>query len=162
MNWKALLKQMKLDYIRSRAPGFFEQSGGYAMVIKPYSNATANGLTRCVEDFINHLPGGVGEATRQNSTGTPRQMPDGTIRWSKSNTRKGLADVRGTYRGRSLNIEIKIGRDRQSPAQVAEMDRIRKAGGIYWVVKTFPDFLAQWEAEGFEVPKLSNNTQQTA
>lgn len=154
MNWKAILKRMKLDAIKAKAPGFFAESGGFDMQIKPFTDTTANGLTRCIETFINSLPGGVGEATRQNCTGTPRQMPDGSIRWSKSNARKGLADVRGTYKGRSLNVEVKIGRDRQSPAQIMEMERVRRAGGIYWIVTSFPDFLHQWQAEGFEVPEL--------
>lgn len=156
MNWKQLLKQMKLESIKTKSPDFFTLSGGYAMQVKPYSDTTANGLTRCIEDFTNNLPGGVGEATRINNTGVPRQMPDGSIRWSTSNTRKGLADVRGTYKGRSLNVEVKIGRDRQSPAQIKEMQRIRNAGGIYWVVKSFPDFLQLWQAEGFAVPSLDH------
>lgn len=156
MNWKTLLKRMKLEHIKAKAPGFFELSGGYGYKVKPYNDKTANGLTRCIEDFINHLPDGAGEATRINSTGLPRQMPDGSIRWSTSNTRKGIADVRGTYKGRSLNIEVKIGRDKQSDAQIKEMERIRKAGGIYWIVKTFSDFLEQWTAEGFEIPHYTN------
>lgn len=152
MNWKHLLKRMKLESIKAKAPGFFELSGGYAMQVKAYSDTTANGLTNCIEDFINHLPDGVGEACRQNSTGMPRQMPDGSIRWSTSNTRKGLADVRGTYKGRSLSIEVKIGRDKQSDAQEKEMERIIKSGGLYFIAKDFPSFLTWWEAQGFEVP----------
>lgn len=161
MNWKELLKRMKLESIKAKSPGFFEMSGGYSMKVSPYSDKTSDGLTRCIEDFINNLPDGVGEATRQNSTGTPRQMPDGSIKWSKSNTRKGIADVRGTYKGRSLNIEVKIGRDTQSDLQIKEMERVRRAGGIYWIVKTFPDFLNEWTSAGFEVPDFSNIIQTT-
>jgi hypothetical protein len=156
MNWKELLKRIKLESIKAKAPGFFELSGGYNMRVDPYSDKTANGLTKCIEDFISNLPEGVGEATRQNSTGTPRQMPDGSIKWSISNVRKGLADVRATYKGRALNIEVKIGRDTQSDAQKKEMERVRKAGGIYWIAKTFEDFLEQWINEGFEVPEYDN------
>ncbi len=149
--WKALLKRMKLEHIRRTAPGFFDLSGGYQMKVNPYTDKTANGLTKAVEDFINHLPDGMGEASRINSTGTPRQM-GGVIKWSKSNTRKGIADIRGTYQGRSLSIETKIGRDRQSEAQIREQERIERSGGIYWIVKTFPQFLEQWQAAGFPVP----------
>jgi hypothetical protein len=155
-NHKRLLKQLKLDYIKRAAPGFFEASGGYEMGVKPYKDDTANGLTRCCEDFINHLPNGIGEASRINSTGTPRKMASGEIRWSKSNTRKGLADIRATVQGRSISIEIKIGPDKQSEAQKKEEERITRSGGIYWVVKSFAHFLEQWEAAGFEVPAFGN------
>jgi hypothetical protein len=37
-NWKLLLKKMKLDNIKERAPGFFELSGGYGMQVKPYKD----------------------------------------------------------------------------------------------------------------------------
>lgn len=142
-NWKDLLKRLKLEHIKATAPGFFELSGGYQMKVKPYRDNTANGLTACIEDFINYI--GEGEASRINSTGTPR-MINGVIKWSKSNTRNGLADVRGTYRGRSISVEVKIGRDRQSEAQIKEMQRIRRAGGIYIIATSFPQFLNEFTA----------------
>lgn len=160
INWKELLKRLKMEHIKEAAPGFFELSGGYRMKVKPYTDKTANGLTAAIEDFINYLPGGCGEATRTNTMGTPRVV-NGEVRWTKSNTRKGVADIRGTYNGKALNIEVKIGRDEQSEAQIKEMHRIRKAGGIYWVAKTFPDFLEQWIAAGFEVPAFDPQQQST-
>src|SRR5688500_12645784 len=111
MKWQELLKRMKLDYIKTMSPGFFELSGGYRMKVKPYSDKDANSLTRSIEDFINFLPEGLGQATRMNSTGVPRKMSNGEIKWSKSNTRKGIADIVGSYKGRFLSIEVKIGRD---------------------------------------------------
>lgn len=152
MKWQELLRRMKLESIKSKAPGFFELSGRYELKTKPYSDTTANGLTRCVEDFINNYPGEVGEASRINSTGTPRKMHDGSIKWSNSNTKKGIADIKGTFRGKALNIEVKIGRDRQSEVQRKEQERIIKAGGIYWLVNNFPQFLELWQREGFEIP----------
>jgi hypothetical protein len=153
MNWKALLKRMKLEHLKATAPAFFEQSGGYGYRINPYSDTTANGLTRCIEDYINHHPSGMGQATRVNSTGVPRQMPNGEIRWSKSNTRKGIADIIGSYGGRFLSIEVKIGRDKQSEAQIKEQERITKSGGLYFIAKTFPEFLEWWKGQGFDVPE---------
>ena len=153
MKYQELLKRMKLDNIKSKAPGFFEQSGGYGMKVKSYSDTSANGLTHCIEDFINFLPDGFGEATRTNSTGTPREI-NGQIRWSKSNTRKGQADIRGTYMGRSLSIEVKIGADKQSEAQIKEQERITRAGGLYYIATDFPSFLEWWQEQGFEVPEF--------
>jgi hypothetical protein len=116
MNWKELLKRMKLEYIKKKSPSFFELSGGYAMKVKAYSDKDANNLTRSIEDFINFLPNGQGEAFRCNVMGTPRKK-GGKLVFTKSNTRKGVADIRGTYKGRSLSIEVKIN-DRQSEAQI--------------------------------------------
>jgi hypothetical protein len=156
IKWKALLRKMKLDHIKRTAPGFYELSGGQKFKVNPYNDHQANSLTRCVIDFINHFPDGVGEASRINSTGTPRKMADGSIKWTKGSTRKGIADIKGTFKGRALNIEIKIGKDRQSDHQIKEQERITKAGGIYWIVKSFPDFLEQWQAAGFEIPQFEN------
>ena len=56
-NWKPLLKRMKLDSIKQKAPGFFELSGGYEMKVKPYCDNTANDLTKTIIDFINFSGG---------------------------------------------------------------------------------------------------------
>ena len=43
----------------------------------------------------------------------------------------------------ALSIEIKVGNDKQSEAQIKEAGRITKAGGLYFVAKDMPSFL-QW------------------
>lgn len=145
-DWKALLRRLKLEHIKKVSPSFFEQSGGYSYKTAPYSDKTANNLTTAIVDFINNIGGG--GASRINSTGMPRVGSDGVVRWTKSTTRKGIADIRGTYEGRSLSIEVKIGTDRQSEAQVAEMHRIRQAGGLYFIATDFPSFLS-WFLQTF-------------
>ena len=55
--------------------------------------------------------------------------------------RKGIADIRGTYQGRSLSIEVKIGQDRLSEVQKLESERITNAGGLAFVATSFPQFL---------------------
>ena len=52
-DWKKELKYLKLEDIKSKSPGFFEQSGGYKMKVNPYSDNTANGLTKCIVDWLN-------------------------------------------------------------------------------------------------------------
>jgi hypothetical protein len=41
-------------------------------------------------------------------------------------------------------IEVKIGKDRQSEAQKNYQAMIEKAGGIYWIVKSFDDFYEKY------------------
>lgn len=141
---------MKLDYIRKTAPGFFDLSGGYQMECKPYSDATANGLTKCIYDFITHSGG---YCNRISTTGTIRKI-NGEMKWTTGNTNKGAFDLRFVYQSKSGDIEIKIGRDRLSDAQLKEMDRISLAGGLVFIARDFPSFLEWWQSIGFEIPEL--------
>jgi hypothetical protein len=147
---KKLLKQLKLDHIKKTAPGFFEASGGYAMAVKPYSDDTANGLTRCIEDFINHSGG---YCNRVSTTGTMRKI-GGQMKWTKGNSNTGAPDLRFIYQSRSGDVEVKIGRDKLSQAQERELQRIKDAGGLAFVAKDFDSFLNWWKEVGFEVPEF--------
>jgi hypothetical protein len=147
-NWKQLLKRLKLDHIKRTAPGFFEASGGYSMKVQPYDDRTSNGLTKCIIDFITHLGG---YANRISTTGTMRKI-NGQVKWTAGNSNKGAPDVRAIFQGRSMDIEIKIAKDRLSEAQVRELKRIKEAGGLAFVAKDFPSFLEWWQSAGFEIP----------
>ena len=48
-DWKKLLKRMKLNSIKEKAPGFFIVSGGYDMIVKPYRTG---GLAKLLKKFI--------------------------------------------------------------------------------------------------------------
>lgn len=152
MNWKNLLKRLKLEYIKETAPGFFELSGGYAMEVKPYKDSTANGLTRCIEDFIKHQSGYV---NRVNTTGIMRKI-GGEMKWTKGNSNKGAFDLRFVFQGKSGDVEIKIGKDSMSEAQEREMKRIIAAGGLAFIAKDFPSFLDWWQQIGFIIPEFDN------
>ena len=115
-----------------------------------YRDDTANGLTRCIIDFIK-LNGG--QAERVNTTGIPidrrREVTDvlghsriiGSVEWRKSGGTVGSADISATIRGRSVKIEVKIGGDKQSPAQQQYQAAIEAAGGLYYIARNFTDFL---------------------
>jgi ribosomal 50S subunit-recycling heat shock protein len=106
---------------------------------KAIKTTTANGLTRAIVDFLN-LSGHF--ATRINNTGTwvkeKAHVNGGHYR--PSTQVKGIADINATINGRTVAIEVKIGRDRQSDAQKAFQDRIERSGGTYWIVKDFDQF----------------------
>ena len=126
----------------------------YAIALPKYTDATANGLTRCITDFL-QLSGH--QAERINTMGRPidnrKQVTDvigrtktiGSLTWGKSTATKGSADISATIQGRSVKIEVKIGKDRQSEDQKIYQSNIESSGGQYWIVKNFDDFMKKYE-----------------
>jgi hypothetical protein len=144
MNWKSELKALKFSHIKRTAPGFYEASGGDTMKLKPYSDKTANGLTTCIVDWICYKGG---DAQRINTQGQMRKV-GGQMKWTKSGSRKGAADIHAIIRGRAVSIEVKIGKDKMSDQQENERRRIEAAGGLYYVAKDMQSFTA-WYTEMF-------------
>ena len=113
-----------------------------------YRDDTANGLTKCVVEFI-RLTGGMAE--RINCTGryvdrsqtfedvTGRVRTIGTGQWLPTSGVKGTADISAVIQGRAVKIEIKI-RDRQSEDQKRYQEATERAGGIYLIVRSFAEF----------------------
>jgi hypothetical protein len=147
---KKRLVDLKVGELRASHPTFPE----HALPQPKYSDKTANGLTKCVIDFLK-LSGW--QAERISNTG--RFIVDnqkligsqsvygktkGTSgKYIKGTGTNGTADISATIKGLSVKIEIKIGADRQSQAQKDYEQAILKAGGIYIIVKTFDEFI-QW------------------
>jgi hypothetical protein len=140
------LKEMALAHSRSAHPGFPD----YARTIHNYSDRTANGLTRAIIDFLRFSGH---QAERINCVGkmidNTQIMTDvlgdkrsiGSVRWLPSSGQKGTADISCVIYGRAVKIEIKIGKDRQSEDQKRYQSDIERAGGLYWLVKTFDQFI---------------------
>lgn len=99
--------------------------------------ATANGLTDYICKFLNWQGH---HANRINVQG--RKIGD---KWIRSSTRKGTADIHAIIKGRSVSIEIKVGKDRPSPEQIKEQEAIRAAGGIYEFIRTPEEFLVMYD-----------------
>lgn len=119
-----------------------------------YRDDTANGLTKCIVDYI-RLNGG--QAERINTIGIPqdtrKQVTDvlgrtrtiGSVTWRPSGSTIGSSDISATIQGRSVKIEIKIGKDRQSQAQRQYQAAIEAAGGLYYIAKNFTEFLSWYQ-----------------
>ena len=115
-----------------------------------YSDKTANDLTRAIIDFV-RLRGG--QAERINTMGRPidrrKVYQDalgltrtiGSIEWVKGTGTNGSADIAATIAGRSVKIEVKIGKDRQSEHQKKYQQDVERAGGIYYIAKDFTSFV---------------------
>ncbi len=131
----------------------------YARCTPKYADKTANGLTKCIIDFIN-LTGG--QAERINNTG--RQIDNrqtvkdilgnvrtiGSVKWIKGTGTNGTADISATIQGKSVRVEVKIGKDKQSHQQKEYQYNIERSGGLYFIAKDFQSFY-EWYNLKFNV-----------
>ena len=142
----SLLKELATKHKQSKHPNF-----PYPPPIK-YTDKTANGLTKCIVDFIN-FSGGQAERISNmgryidssklvtDSMGFQRRIGSGN--YIPGSGTKGTADISATINGKSVKIEVKIGKDRQSEAQKVYQASIERSGGIYMIARTFEDFYKQ-------------------
>jgi hypothetical protein len=147
-----ILKQLKLNESIKKRPNV----PLYALesALPKYTDKTANGLTRCILDFLELCDY---QVERINTMGRPidnrKQVTDvlgrtktiGSMTWGKSTATKGSADISATIEGLSVKIEVKIGKDRQSENQKIYQANIEKAKGKYWIVKNFADFYEKYQ-----------------
>jgi len=134
------LKALNLQYINANYTVDYPES-----FIHPYVINTANGLTRCVIDWLK-FDGQQGENIKVKGT-----MVDGTkvvtdvmgsrrivgsVSYQKSTMTKGSADISGVIEGRAIRVEIKINSDRQSSDQKDYQHSVERAKGVYVIIKT--------------------------
>ena len=111
---------------------------------------TANGLTSFICNFLSWKGH---RATRINVSGRlidgvetqPSGAKIGVKKWIPSSTRKGTADISATINGRSVMLEIKVGKDKPRPDQLSEQIRERNAGGIYEFISTPEQFFELYD-----------------
>ena len=138
---KERLDALKLANDIERHPSFPEAY----FVRKKWDDKTANGLTKAITSFIQF--NGY-QAERINTMGVAREnkRTDGKVigvTWTKGTTTAGSADISATIRGRSVKIEVKVGKDRQSDAQKRYQESIERAGGVYLIARDFDSFV-EW------------------
>jgi hypothetical protein len=127
------LSQADYEYRKAKFPSF-EKVAGYH---KSYSDKTANRLTAAIKRWL-ELSGGAISRTNSQGQYDPKLK---RIRYSGST--KGQADINCAYKGRSVQIEIKIGKDRQSLVQKEFQRNFENAGAFYFIVRTWEDFISQ-------------------
>lgn len=137
----------ELDYNAKR--DLYQNVPEYAIAKTKFEDKTANGLTRCILQFLqlkNHW------ATRINTTGRLLQGKEYTdvlghrkqmkSTWIKGTTKKGTADIHAVLFGKHASLEVKISRDKMSKHQIATKEQIESSGGLYYVAKDFESFYA--------------------
>jgi hypothetical protein len=147
------LRTLALEADRIKHPNLPE----YARYIKPYSDKTANGLTRCIIDWL-RLNGD--QAERIAVTGRyidnsrivtdviGRRRRIGSGQWIRPSMQPGSADLSATINGRSVKIEIKMLGDRQSKAQKEYQRQVERAGGVYIIASSFAQFFDWYQKKG--------------
>lgn len=116
---------------------------GHYLEPVPPDIGIANGLQTFI---VHYLDWSGGYGNRINTTG--RKIGD---KWIKGATKKGTGDISGVLNGRYVVFEVKIGRDKPSPAQLKQQERINKAGGRYYFTHSVEEFF--WQVD--EVTKQS-------
>jgi hypothetical protein len=125
--------------------------------IPPYSKRdnSTNGLQSCIIDFLNYSGW---QAERINTMGRKIGKKEvyvdvvgfariiGSERWIKGTGTKGSADISATIKGRSVKVEVKYGKDRQSSDQKKYEQEVTQAGGVYLIAKTFDGFIDWYDA----------------
>lgn len=116
--WQQQMRRMKLDDIRQSSKAFFEASGGYMMLTKPYSDKTTAGLTKCIIDYLKFK--GI-YAKRTGAVYQPRlherkrfslftekvEVISKETMWEKKP--KAQAGIETIIRGRTVKINVKPG-----------------------------------------------------
>jgi len=120
-----------------------------------FTDKTANGLEKAVCAFIK-LQGYQAERIKNtgrvidntktftDAVGFTRRI--GSVEYIKGTGTNGTSDISATIKGMSVKIEIKIGKDRQSEAQKIYQANIERAGGKYFIVHTFEEFINHYNS----------------
>ena len=135
---KKRLKELELNHYQERSTMPI-----HTIPLTAFSDKTANGLTKAICSFLNYSGC---QAERINTMGVYREKRNtiGKViggQWTKGTGTPGSADISATIRGRSVKIEVKIGKDKQSEAQKNYQSMIEKSGGTYYIAKDFDTFL---------------------
>lgn len=136
---RQILKDLQLKHKMAKYPNMKPEM----IALTHWNDNSANELTKSVIAFLQF--NGC-QAERINTMGVYRKKyrTDGVAiggQWTKGTGTPGSADISATIKGRSVKIEVKYGKDRQSQAQKDYQKAIEEAGGTYIIVKNFADML---------------------
>lgn len=135
MTFKERYNAAHYEYYKVKYPNVVADGLYCAPTLPKYK--TANGLTKFITNYI--LWAGW-RATRVNTMG--RQVGG---KWIPGTTRKGTADISATIKGRSIMIEIKVGKDKPSEYQLKEQELERKSGGIFEFISSPEEFFTLYD-----------------
>jgi hypothetical protein len=96
-------------------------------------------ILRAIVQLLKRHPR-VAMSWRQNSGTFQERNRDGSVRYIRANTARGMSDIMGTLKdGRTLAIEVKSRTGRMRPGQEEFLASIRAAGGVAGVCRSVDD-----------------------
>ena len=109
---------------------------------KPSTEPSEAELLKAILQLLRRHPK-VALCWRQNSGTFAERNRDGTTRYVRANTQRGMSDIMGALMdGRTLAIEVKSRTGRMRPGQEEFLATIRQAGGVAGVCRSVEDAVA--------------------
>ena len=106
---------------------------------KPSGEPSEADILRAIMALLRHHPK-VASYWRQNSGTFAERNRDGSVRYIRANTARGMSDIMGVLKdGRTLAIEVKSRTGRMRPGQEEFLQTIRQAGGVAGVCRSVED-----------------------
>ena len=106
---------------------------------KPSGEPSEAQILRAIMALLRHHPK-VASHWRINSGTFAERNRDGSVRYIRANTAKGMSDIMGVLKdGRTLAIEVKSRTGRMRPGQEEFLQTIRSAGGVAGVCRSVED-----------------------
>lgn len=143
------LQMLQLQWSREKRPSIPD----HARKLEKYTDKTANGLTKCIVDFCKFTPkahaertsneGRVIDGRKTYTDAIGRKKTIGDVKRIPSSGTLGTSDIKACINGRFVAIEVKM-KDSQSDKQKEYQQMIEEAGGDYWIVRSFSDFLDRY------------------
>jgi len=147
---KAKLKALEFEIIKAKSsmnPRYLEG------LLTKWNDNSANSLTASIEFYINATGNQAERISNQGQYRKGKKIEVGTGeiaytkqlpgKWTPGQGTKGTADISATINGKSVKIEVKYGKDRQSDAQKQYQQKIETAKGIYYIARDFDTFV-EW------------------
>jgi len=106
---------------------------------KPSGEPSEADILRAIMALLKRHPR-VAQCWRQNSGTFQERNRDGSVRYIRANTQKGMSDIMGVLKdGRTLAIEVKSRVGKMRPGQDEFLQTIRQAGGVAGVCRSVDD-----------------------
>ena len=110
----------------------------HVLVKQRFKDTTANDLTKTIIWDMYHVRGGVAYRINNGAVYDVKRKV-----YRKGVQRKGIPDIIGIIDGKFYGIEVKIGEDRQSAEQKEIEKEINDSGGVYFIAKSYDDYLSK-------------------
>jgi hypothetical protein len=132
-------------------PSAFKDGHYVGLKVEIPNDATANGLTAFIENYLkftgcySNRINVQGRVIQTKDVKTPLGVIKGKSVQIKSSTKKGSEDIDTIINGYSVKIEIKVGKDTHKTHQIAHGEKVKKAGGSYFVVRDVATFFSIYD-----------------